>query len=60
MGDLNEPVLDNQNADVRAAEERELAPLFLPFARTGMRFQEGLSMTRDRLSGREVSLLSRS
>jgi hypothetical protein len=28
-GDLNEPVLDNQNADVRT-EERELAPLFLP------------------------------
>jgi hypothetical protein len=28
-GDLNEPVLDNQNTDVRA-EERELAPLFLP------------------------------
>ena len=28
-GDLNEPVLDNQNTDVRT-EERELAPLFLP------------------------------
>ena len=28
-GDLNEPVLDNQNTDGRT-EERELAPLFLP------------------------------
>jgi|HubBroStandDraft_4_1064222.scaffolds.fasta_scaffold00352_6 hypothetical protein len=28
-GDLTEPVLDNQNTDVRT-EERELAPLFLP------------------------------
>jgi hypothetical protein len=28
-GDLNEPVLDNQNTDVRT-EESELAPLFLP------------------------------
>jgi hypothetical protein len=27
-GDLNEPVLDNQNTDLRT-EERELAPLFL-------------------------------
>jgi|ERR1700728_301191 hypothetical protein len=28
-GDLNEPVLDNQNIDMRT-EESELAPLFLP------------------------------
>jgi hypothetical protein len=28
-GDLNEPLLDDQNSDVRT-EERELAPLFLP------------------------------
>jgi len=33
-GDLNEPVLDNQNTDVRT-EERELAPLFLPDVEAG-------------------------
>ena len=63
-GDLNEPVLDNQNTDGRT-EERELAPLFLPDVAKEFRsrwdtVQGGLSMTRDRLSGREMSLLSRS
>ena len=65
MRDLNEPVLDNHNTDVRT-EEKQLAPLFLPDvakefrSRCGIPFKGGLSMTRDRLSGREMSLLSRS
>jgi hypothetical protein len=35
-GDLNEPVLENQDTDVRT-EESELAPLFLPDVAKGFR-----------------------
>ena len=45
-GDLNEPVLDNQNTDVRT-EERELAPAV--FARCGQRVSLALGYRSKRV-----------